>query len=278
MVYKILATLLLVSISIIGGYFFYTAGKPYEIDNEKKITPQAPTIFIPGYMGNRFSFSSLIRRFHKIYGAHKSMVIVVNKNGSLEIRGTIAKYRPMIQVLFRDKNNKPDLQAVWLKNICQKLYRDYQVKSVNLVGHSMGSITVFWFLTNYLSKTDIKVKSVVAMGGPFNDSEIAKTTRKIESHYLTRKGPIYRTKIYRELEKNIDNIPSNIRILNIAGNVGDEVKSDGAVSLSSALSLKYLLINSPKRYSELIIDGREGKHFLLHENNQVDKKIAKFIW
>lgn len=277
MVIEMVVSLLLILL-IIGGYFFIKAGKPDKIKNERQVKQQVPTLFIPGYMGNRFSFGRLMRRFHKYYGANKSIVAIVNKDNSVDMRGEIDAYRPMVQILFRNKNSRADLQAAGLRNVCQQLYASYQVEEVNLVAHSMGCITEFWFLTHFLNETSLKVKNVVAMGGPFNDSEVARTTRKIESHYLTKKGPIYRNKIYKELEKKIDNIPENIRILNIAGNIGDDVKSDGAVSLSSALSLKYLLINSSKRYSELVITGREGKHSLLHENSRVDHKIARFIW
>ena len=72
-------------------------------------------------------------------------------------------------------------------------------------------------------------------------------------------------------------MPADIRFLNIAGNLQNGTFSDGQVSVNSALSLRYLVRDVRRQYQEYIIRGKQAEHSLLHENEQVDQIIGKFL-
>lgn len=236
------------------------------------------TLFIPGYFGNRLSFGRLINRLMRRYGANKSMVIKVDRHGQIRVLGSLAQSKVLIQVLFADKSSKPKQQAVWLSEILALLRTHYGVEAINLVGHSMGCITIFWFLTHKNKMNRVKIKHVVAIAGPFNDSEIARSTNKVDAYPLNALGPIKRMPIYRALSQRIFAIPKDIKVLNIAGRISNAQQNDGEVSVNSAFSLRYLLQDPAAQYHELVIRGKRATHRLLHENAIVDKGIAKFLW
>lgn len=256
-------------------------GKPNPLRNDSDSENELeaiPTLFIPGYFGNRLSFGRLLNRLTRQYHAHKSMVVKVGRHGEIRVSGQLSRSKAMIQVLFAHKSSRPQQQAVWLSEICELLKTRYGVEQVNLVGHSMGCITIFWFLTHQSKMTPVDVKHVVAIAGPFNDSEIARSTDQVDAYPLNAKGPVKRMPIYRALSQRIFAIPKDIKVLNIAGRISNSQQDDGEVSLNSAFSLRYILREPAAQYHELVIRGRRATHRLLHENAIVDKSIAKFIW
>lgn len=256
-------------------------GRPNSVKDDEdpaNMLEAVPTLFIPGYFGNRFSFGRLLNRMTKRYGAHKSMVVRVDRHGNIHVSGTLSKSKALIQVLFAKKTSRPQEQAVWLSEILDLLQTRYGIQEVNLVGHSMGCITIFWFLTHQSQSGLIAVKHVVAIAGPFNDSEIARSTNEVDAYPLSPKGPVKRMPIYRALAKRIFEIPKDIKVLNIAGRISNLQQDDGEVSVNSAFSLRYLLREPVAQYHELVIRGKRASHRLLHENAIVDASIAKFIW
>ncbi|GEP14646.1 alpha/beta hydrolase [Lentilactobacillus buchneri] len=126
--------------------------------------------------------------------------------------------------------------------------------------------------------TPVSVKHVVAIAGPFNDSEIARSTDKVDAYPLNAKGPTKRMPIYRALSQRVFAIPRDIKVLNIAGRISNTQQNDGEVSVNSAFSLRYLLQDPAAQYHELVIRGKRATHRLLHENVIVDQEIAKFLW
>ena len=271
---------LVLLVMIPAAFKFVALGKPKTRQTVGALEPadQIPTIFLPGYFGNRFSFGRLLNRLSLRYQANKSMVVKVDLHGRIRIRGTISQSRPMIQVLFANKLSRPEQQATWLADICRALHDRYGVNQVNLVGHSMGCITIFWFLTHQSATSMVTVKRVVAIAGPFNDSEIARSTSDIDAYPLNAKGPVKKMPIYRALSKRVFAIPKDIQVLNIAGRISNLQQDDGQVSLNSAFSLRYLLRAPVEQYRELVIHGKRATHRLLNENSEVDEGIAKFIW
>ncbi|MFD1124014.1 alpha/beta hydrolase [Lentilactobacillus raoultii] len=253
-------------------------GRPIKRQGRLATEIGAVTLFLPGYFGSRFSFGPLLKRLVKNYQADKSLVIIVKRTGRLKLIGELAAKRSVVQILFEDKTSKPRQQAVWLDQICQLLKNQYQIDHLNLVGHSMGCITIFWYLTHQQQHAAVTIDRVVAIAGPFNDSEIARNTAIVDSVPLTAAGPLKKRPIYSALAANIATLPASIQVLNIAGRISDQQKDDGQVSVNSAFSLRYLLNRSLRRYHELIVRGRRASHRLLHENRLVDKSIAKFLW
>lgn len=72
--------------------------------------------------------------------------------------------------------------------------------------------------------------------------------------------------------------PKQIEVLNIYGDKKDGSKSDGAVTVASSQSYRYLINNWAKSYREVEITGKMAQHSKLHENKEVDKLLIKFLW
>ncbi|EHO46990.1 hypothetical protein FC98_GL000463 [Lentilactobacillus kisonensis DSM 19906 = JCM 15041] len=272
--------IILVVGSVLLAKTFILIGRPINSHVDQQAINQidaVPTLFLPGYFGNRFSFGFLLRRLVKKYGANKSLVIIVDRHGKLRLIGDFVDYRCLIQVIFQDKRSRPKQQAEWLMRICD-LLANRGVSTINFVGHSMGCITIFWFLTHHQHDIPVKVNRVITIAGPFNDSEIAKNTRDVEDYPIDSTGPQQKTAVYRALAKKVTAMPRGIKFLNIAGTISSSQQNDGQVSLTSAFSLRYLLRDPIIYYRELVIRGSRATHRLLHENRVVDAHIAKFIW
>lgn len=106
-------------------------GRPNPVKDDEdpaNMLEGVPTLFIPGYFGNRFSFGRLLNRMTKRYGAHKSMVVKVDRHGNIHVSGTLSKSKALIQILFAKKASRPQEQAVWLSQIltCSRLVMEFE--------------------------------------------------------------------------------------------------------------------------------------------------------
>ncbi|WP_268912776.1 alpha/beta hydrolase [Lentilactobacillus sp. SPB1-3] len=257
-----------------AGKLLYSKNSVESPDESNRV----PTLFVPGFFGNRFSFGRLLSRLVNGFHANKSMVIVVKRDGSLKVIGALDKSRPLIQILFSKKTVRVKEQTTAIMKIINLLNSDYSINKVNLVGHSMGSISVIWSATNMGKQTHTVINKVVTIAGPFNDIEVATNARGIEQTELNADGPVSRSKVYQVLSETIKDLPTNTQILNIGGISDSKSNSDGAVSINSVRSLGFIVRQITKRYQELIITGKNASHRLLHENHQVDKSLAEFLW
>ncbi|AQW21797.1 hypothetical protein PL11_007650 [Lentilactobacillus curieae] len=237
-----------------------------------------PTIFIPGFLGNRFSFGRLMARLVRNVNANKSLVATIKPNGNIKLVGNIANYRPLVQVLFSNKSVRVQGQVAGVIKLIKLLNRDYGISEVNLVGHSMGSISVMWLAANLLQQTGVEVNRVVTIAGPFNDIEVATNAYGIEKTVLTNDGPEKKSRVYRILSQNIKKLPTNVQVLNIGGVSDLSNNSDGSVSVNSVRSLRFIMKRISQQYQELIVRGKGSGHSELHENRQVDKSIEVFLW
>ncbi|CAM2920634.1 MULTISPECIES: alpha/beta hydrolase [Dellaglioa] len=249
------------------------------IDASDPIVPSdkmIPTLFIHGYGGNRLSFGPMISRFERDGYGRKDMVIIVDIDGSLHVEGQLRSAQPFIQILFKNDIASVEKQSAWLYHIMQFLFGAYGIKQVDFVGHSMGGVSILRYLTECRDALDAPVVAhAISIGAPYNDHNVAQTTPQIEDLLLTDAGPIETTPLYRYFEKTMRHLPKNLQFLNIAGDLKDG--NDGAVSVNSALSLRYLVQNQ-LNYHELIVSGRKAAHRLLHENQRVDDSIYTFLW
>ncbi|KRL02863.1 hypothetical protein FC81_GL000353 [Liquorilactobacillus capillatus DSM 19910] len=241
----------------------------------KKNFFKKPVLFIHGYAGNRFSFGLMIRRFEKKNWGLKAAVIKVSADGKIKVQGNPAIKGALVQVLFEDNRAALDEQVTWLKDILKKLAEDYALKDVVVVAHSMGAVSVLNYLTRYGDKKALPlVSKLVTLGAPYNDVEPGKTAKKIERSPLSAQGPLYPSAGYQRLKRWRMKISPQTKFLNIIGDTGVG-QSDGAVSISSARSLRYLL--DKRVYNEIIVTGKKATHRRLHENHVVDLKIKKFL-
>lgn len=237
-----------------------------------------PTLFIHGYEGTDFTFNGMLSRFEDEGYGEKQLTLTIQPDGSISEIGDWHNDSavPFIQVLFADNKNSEWNQADWIKAILVYLKTTYQIEEVNVVGHSMGGVSSFRYLVAYGNeKTQPTVKNFIAIGAPFNDFVTGNENQTLED--LKQNGPLVLSGRYSEFATAIQHYPASTTMLNIAGDVEDGSKSDGTVSLSSSLSIGYLMEPNKRTYYEEIVSGKKASHSQLHENEKVDERIREFL-
>ena len=279
--------LIVIGVVIVGvlsrlGFKFLQYGQPKHLapsPQPQTADDSAVTLFIPGYAGNRFSFGGMLQRFVRSGVANKSLVVMIDRHNHPHVTGHLDPYRPMVQLIFATPRVAVRQQAAGVLAVVKYLLAHEHVQTINLVAHSMGGVVLFQYLTTAAQLVNLpEVRKVVTIGAPFNDSEVAQNTYPIENHPLTTNGPTKTTPVYNYFLRTLQRLPNTISYLNIAGNIGDEVQSDGVVALNSALSLKFLLRPVVARYHEFVVHGKNARHSRLHENYEVDRQIVQFLY
>ncbi|KRN88463.1 alpha/beta hydrolase [Ligilactobacillus ceti] len=246
--------------------------------NYRQVKNDIPTLFIHGYAGTRLSTGFMLRRFEKKGWGSKTCVIKVKDHQKIKIIGDPTVPGCFIQVLFDENRVSVMKQSNWLWRVMATLKLKYHVNEVNLVAHSMGGVVVMRYLSSHGNYYRLpRVNKVVTIGSPFNDSDPGKTTAFIESYLLTQKGPVFETMLFNRMRQHNFLVSPQIKFLNIAGDLGYQPHSDGAVSVNSVRSLRYLIKN-PENYTEKIMYGKKAAHTLLHENPEVDQLIGEFLF
>ncbi|EFR88261.1 alpha/beta hydrolase [Listeria marthii] len=238
-----------------------------------------PTLFVHGYSGTANSFGGMIDRLADEGDVTKSLVMTVAADGTVSTDGNYDKFsnNPTIQVVFEDNKSSMDNQAQWIQNVMKELKNNYHIEKVYAVGHSMGGVS----LTSYIEKVGSDkaypiLEKLVLIGSPLNGLVIGDDG--VTAYDLTDKGPKQSSDRYSEFMKNKQKIPTHLRVLNIAGDTLDGTKSDGSVSVASALSGKFIFEGQAESYQEKTFTGKNAAHSKLHENTDVDAEVADFLW
>ena len=75
----------------------------------------------------------------------------------------------------------------------------------------------------------------------------------------------------------IGNLPTTTRFFLIAGQLDEADLSDGTVPLNSALAVYALLKQHGNEVEEKIVKGENAAHSMLHENQEVDQLVSRFV-
>ncbi|CAK8054008.1 alpha/beta hydrolase [Eupransor demetentiae] len=272
----------LILLVLAGLVIWLGMGQSKSSKSEKVEDYQTPTLYLHGYGGGKGSTKSLIAYAQQHAGAKQVLQAKVDKAGTVELKGNWKKgtKRPLIQVLFEDNRNSDfNDPAAWLKAVVLKLQKEYDIKHMNIVAHSMGNLSFMYYQANYgQDKSLPQVDHYVALAGhfdgirsqddPANQNSIAADGRPAIIHYYYQ----------YLLDHRQDFAMKNTRVDNIYGNLNDGSNSDGTVTVTSARALAYLLKGQVKSYQEDLIEGKQGQHSRLHENNKVAAKIDDFLW
>ena len=235
-----------------------------------------PTVFIHGYGGTINSFGGMIQRLSSERKTTKEMLITVQSDSSLKVDGELSKKKdnPTIQVLFTANKDTEWNQTEWIYTVLKYL-KQQGVEQVNLVGHSMGGVSSLRYLTTYGQPNDAStINKFISIGAPFND--FTESSESIDD--VLRNGPSVKAGRYIDYQNGIANVPNKLPILLLAGKINQETVTDGTVPLNSALATFSLLKvhGNPIKYQ--IFTGPNAQHSQLHENLDVDKTLADFLW
>lgn len=195
----------------------------------KFVQSNTPTLFFHG------GGSSYHAEEHMVNAAKKAGVIKtilranVDKNGKVTLHGTMHKnsINPIVEVNYED-NRQLDFNkhGVWATNVVKVLQKQYDIKNINMVGHSLGNISIIYYmLQNAQNKSMPKLRKQVDMAGHFDGLDFAglqDDIRQPQGLKLDKNGkPNKMNATYRQMTKLRSIYPKNqVRVLNIIGNIG----------------------------------------------------------
>ncbi|MDY2992021.1 alpha/beta hydrolase, partial [Ligilactobacillus animalis] len=266
---------------IFGGWLIVSQSLRDNASQQYEKT-KVPTLFLHGYGSSHRAEEHMTQAIVKAGVTQNVIRATVAKDGTVKLQGALPQsaYNPLVEVEFEDNKNANYRQnGVWLKNVLVKLQKTYGFKKFNAVAHSMGNLTLaYYMLDNGQNKKLPQLQKQVNIAGHYNG--IIGMDDQANQMQLEEDGaPKQMNGTYQQLLKLDDSYPKKqVSVLNIYGDLDDGSDSDGRVSNNSSRSEKYLLQEVYRSYQELEIKGEGGQHSKLHENRQVDRAIINFIW
>lgn len=238
------------------------------------------TFFFHGWGSSINAEKQMVNAAKKAGVTKDVLTVIVDKNGVAHIQNAISKQakNPIVKVGYLDNENTDyHTDAKYAYAAIMAVQKQYHYKKMNLVGHSMGNMSIMYLLMDYGKRKSLpKLEKQVDIAGHFNGIIAYDKTSYTT---LDHDGKLKQMNdIYKELLKMKSLYPKGVSILNIYGNLNDGSNSDGIVSNVSSRSLKYLLAPHANSYTEKEILGKMGQHSKLHENEQVDQVLIKFLW
>ena len=282
--------LLAVGVMIVLLWFFWPSNKETAPkaahSNQKQVTTTPKevkaypvTLFFHGYGGTKHSMGGMIQRLSSRYQATHTLDLTVNTDGTIQTSGTFeqADKPVLINVLFADNKNNEWNQAEWIYQSLQFVKAQYHVEKVNVVGHSMGGVSLFRFLETYQNQGELPtVEHFISIAAPLN--EFLDTSNEQSVDGLLQQGPTQISPRYQDFQNNIANFPKNVQVSLFAGQLSASDLSDGTVPLTSALAVNQLLSSQQIPVETFVFKGVLAQHSALHANPKVDKRIAEILW
>ena len=282
--------LLAVGVMIVLLWFFWPSNKEtapkVAHSNHKQVTSTQNevksypvTLFFHGYGGTKHSMGGMIQRLCSRYQATHTLDLTVNTDGTIQTSGTFeqAEKSILINVLFADNKNNEWNQAEWIYQALQFVKTQYHVEKVNVVGHSMGGVSLFRFLETYQNQGELPtVEHFISIAAPLN--EFLDTSNEQSVDGLLQQGPTQISPRYQDFQNNIANFPKNVQVSLFAGQLSASDLSDGTVPLTSALAVNQLLSSQQIPVETFVFKGILAQHSALHANPKVDKRIAEILW
>lgn len=233
----------------------------------------APVIMVPGTNGDVDRFDSLIDSLKQKQKNVDAIKITVNTDDSITATGKFTKktQRPIIVVAFEDGSD-PSLpkQSRWFQLALAYAEEQYTFNTYDYLGYSNGGLVITGYLENEQKNNDPSLNHLVTLGTPYNDTSWEYNT---DSDTFTK--PKAESDLLRYYLKNTQNIPKNITMYNIAGNV-DKQNTDTTVPLTSVLAGR-MIYGASEKYKEIIVD-EDAEHSSLIENPETLDLLQNYLF
>lgn len=264
---RILLMLIIVLILIaLPTYFWIRNTNKYLALQEK--SRMSPVIMVPGSSATKERFNQLINLLNKDTDKkHSVLKMEVYNSGKISYSGTIARNdnEPFIIISF--ENNRDGLenikkQASMLNDAFEELTDQYYFNNFKAFGHSNGGLIWTYWLEHYYSeyKDNIKIKSLMTLGTPYNFAETSIHTP---------------TQMFTELLKYRSRIPRTLNVFSVAGT--ENYDSDGLVPEESVQAGKYIYQKQAAHYTSMTVTGNGAQHSNLPQNKQIVKIIEEYL-
>lgn len=231
-----------------------------------------PTLLIPGWGGNTWTYQKLIHTAQDKNVAQKRMTIWVAPNGHVRIKGNLNHKNPIIQLLY-DWNYTPGYQAQTkqLTRVMRILHQEYHVNTLNVVAHSYGGTE---WLHAYIGSPDIqkniRFPKVILLGTPV-DETFGERTKFTKWLFKKSKDDNFKLMEHQIRQTSLVRIG---KIYNWMGDKGD--RTDGEVPHIQSEMLRSLLHNKRVNYAEYVYP--HTNHVQLHQKKQIINDILKTLW
>lgn len=274
-----LVGLLVISL-LVGGLSGCARHRP----TSNYVQASTPTLFFHG------GGSSYHAETHMVQAAENAGVTtsvtraMVSKTGHVKLVGTWrhGAINPIVEVNYAN-NRELDFNrhGRWAKNVVVALQKRYHIRSFNMVGHSLGNISLIYYSLQNSRRSQLpQLQKQVNIAGHFaglNFKGVPVSIRQPADLKLNAQGkPNHMNATYKQMTNLRLVFPRRVRVLNIYGDIGGQ--TDGTVPNVSSLSLKYLVADRARTYTERRFTGRQARHSRLHDNPQVDQTLIKFLW
>lgn len=251
----------------------------------KFVQSSTPTLFFHGGGSSYHAEEHMVNAAKKA-GVTKSIIRAnVSKSGKVSIEGAMSSkaVNPIVEVNYEDNRQLNfNKHGIWATRVVKQLQKDYNIKSINMVGHSLGNISILYYeLQNAGKKNMPQVNKQVDIAGHFDGldfKQLPASVRQPAGLKLNQYGkPNKMNSTYQQMTKLRTTMPKNhTRVINIYGDIGHG--TDGTVKNVSTLSLRYLVSPWAKSYKEYKFTGKNARHSKLHANPAVDKVLINFLW
>lgn len=242
-----------------------------------------PTLIFHGAMSNYHAEESLVKKAQRLGLTNNVIRANVDPDGRVTFVGALKQnaVNPIVEVNYENniQFNLPKA-GMYAVNVVKALQQQYKIKRVNMVAHSLGNMSVMYYLLKSQKEKLPVLNKQVAIAGLFDGVNLPGATedmRQPNNLKLNAAGkPNKMNSTYRQLLKLRKLYSHNqIPVLNIVGNKEDN--SDGLVSNASSESLKYL-VGSDRNYHLQKYYGSSADHGRLTYNTQVTTEIVNFLW
>lgn len=251
----------------------------------KFVQSPTPTLFFHGGGSSYHAEEHMVNAAKKA-GVTKSIIRAdVSKKGHVRIDGAMSSkaVNPIVEVNYEDNRQLNfNKHGQWATAVVKKLQQDYNVKRINMVGHSLGNISIIYYELQNANKANMpKVNKQVDIAGHFDGLDFAQLpadVRQPQGLKLNANGkPNKMNATYKQMTALRTKMPKHqTSVINIYGDIGHG--TDGTVKNVSTLSLQYLVSPWAKSYKEYKFTGKNARHSHLHNNPAVDKVLIHFLW
>ena len=273
--------LILVLVTIAGLTAFYNHKEATSLNTKQFVQSTTPTLFFHGF-GSSSNAENHMTEAAKKAGVTQTIITAnVSKNGQVSLLGEIPKgaINPIIKVNYEDNRNADYAQdGKYAAAVIRKLEETYGFDKMNLVGHSMGNMSIlFYMLENGQDEKLPELQKQVNIANHVNGLQGRDLPEDLRILDDQTGQPSAMSLTYQKLLGLREVYPQEqVDVLNIYGDFKNE--SDGSVLNTSSRSLKYLLVENAKSYQEKKITGQLAQHSQLHENPEVDELLIDFLW
>lgn len=269
-----LITYLIITVVTLGLVWIGTKDRASASPQEQNtLSISEPVVMVPGTNGNVDQFDGLIKTLKKKESGIDVVKLTVETDGSVHAAGkfSIETKHPILVVAFDDGSDESlPKQSEWLQRAFAYAEQFYTFSTYDYLGYSNGGLILTGYLENEQQKSDPLLNHLVTLGTPYNG-----TSWEDNDNSTVFTEPRKKSALLTDYLKGRDNIPKNISVYNISGNI-DNQNTDGTVPLTSVLAGR-LIYGDSKSYQEITVD-ENADHSSLIENTKTVQLIQKYLF